>query len=109
MTLYELQKEINKWAKQFTVPYWKPHEIIARLAEETGELAREINHIYGPKKKKPAEETKEIGDEICDIFMSLMCLANSQGINLDQHWNELINKLYNRDNNRFEKTMEEEK
>src|SRR3989338_9627732 len=103
MTLNELQKEIDDWAQQFTTPYWKPHEIIARLAEETGELAREVNHIYGPKKKKSEEETKEIGAEICDIFMTLICLANSQKIKLDDNWQSLLDKLYKRDNLRFEK------
>ncbi|MBI2148481.1 nucleotide pyrophosphohydrolase [Candidatus Woesearchaeota archaeon] len=103
MTFSELQKEIDEWAQQFITPYWKPHEMIARLAEETGELAREINHRYGPKKKKPSEETKEIGEEICDIFMNLICLANSQSINLDQHWKNLMDKLYKRDSKRFER------
>ena len=52
MPLKDIQKQVDEWAKQFKIPYWKPHEILARLTEETGELAREINHIYGPKKKE---------------------------------------------------------
>ena len=103
MSFEQLQKEIDLWAQQFTVPYWKPHEIIVRLLEESGELAREVNHIYGPKKKKSTEENKEMGAEICDIFMNLICLANSQEIKLDDHWKDLINKLNNRDSLRFEK------
>lgn len=48
------------------------------ICEKVGELAREINHIYGPKKKKSTEETKEMADEIADIIFTLSCLANSQ-------------------------------
>ncbi len=52
MTLKEKQKKVDDWMSQFTEGYWSPHEIICRLSEETGELAREINHRFGPKKKK---------------------------------------------------------
>ncbi len=43
MSLKEVQNEVDKWVKQYGIGYWKPHEILARLTEETGELAREIN------------------------------------------------------------------
>src|SRR3989338_5182205 len=103
MTLNELQKEIDDWAQQFKTPYWKPHEIIARLAEETGELAREVNHIYGPKKKKSEEETKELGDEMADMIITLMCLAKSHNIDLDDSMEKAFDKINSRDTVRFEK------
>ena len=103
MGLYKVQQEVDEWAKQFKIPYWTPHQIIARLAEETGELAREVNDRFGPKKKKPEEDTHDIGSEIADVIMTLCCLANSRGINLDEHWRELMKKLYERDSLRFEK------
>mgnify|MGYP001570392608 CR=1 FL=1 len=106
MWLYELQQQVDEWAKQFKVPYWKPLEILARLTEETGELAREVNHRFGPKKKKPDEKPEDIGNEICDIVVTLVCLANSQGINLDEAWRATVDKLYKRDNARFEKKEE---
>ena len=68
MTLKDIQKEVDDWINQFKIGYWKPHEVLARLTEETGELAREINHIYGPKKKKSTEETKELSNEMADII-----------------------------------------
>ena len=49
------QHEIDLWFKEKSWPYWSPHEILARLIEEVGEFARIINHVYGPKKKKPDE------------------------------------------------------
>ena len=36
--------------------YFSPLANLARLTEEVGELAREINHYYGEKQKKPTEE-----------------------------------------------------
>ena len=79
-----MQNDVNKWTGQFTPQYWKPHEILARLIEETGELEREINHEFGPKKKKDSEEENTIGNEICDILFTLSCLANSQNIDLEK-------------------------
>ncbi|HIH21098.1 MAG: nucleotide pyrophosphohydrolase [Candidatus Diapherotrites archaeon] len=103
MALKEVQKKVDDWAKQFNPPYWQPLEIMARLTEEVGELARELNHIYGPKKKKSNEEIKELEDEICDIIMTLCCLANSHGIDLDEAFERTVKKLYERDSKRFGK------
>ncbi len=106
MSLKDYQKRVDEWAQQFETPYWKPHEIIARLAEETGELAREVNHIYGPKKKKSDEDLVDMGDEIADIYMTLICLANSHNIDLDEAMERLLVKLNIRDSSRFEKKKE---
>ena len=59
------QKQVDDWVRQYKVEYFKPLEIMARLTEEVGELAREINHRYGPKKKKDTEDLKE---ETVDII-----------------------------------------
>ncbi len=103
MSLKEIQEEVDTWVNQYAIGYWKPHEILARLTEETGELAREINHIYGPKKKKSSEETKELSDEIADIIFTLSCLANSLDLNLDESFQRVMDKCYGRDKDRFEK------
>jgi len=103
MSLKKIQNDVDEWTSQFKPQYWEPHEILARLMEETGELAREINHLYGIKKKKFPEESKELGGEIADIFFTLCCLANSKGIDLDESWQRMMDKLRSRDNDRFEK------
>jgi len=84
MSLKDAQKQVDEWISQHKVQYWQPHEMLARLIEEVGELAREINNIYGPKKKKSSEDVKEIEDEIADVIFTIICLANSQGIDLDK-------------------------
>ena len=103
MSLKDIQREIDDWVQQYKIPYWKPHEILTRLAEEVGELAREINHLFGPKKKKSEEEKKEMGDEIADIIFTLGCLANSQGIDLDESFKRVMDKCYGRDKDRWER------
>ena len=103
MPLKDIQKQVDKWTGQYKTPYWQPHEILARVIEEVGELAREINHLYGPKKKKSDEEIRELGEEIADVIFALCCLANSKGIDLDESFKRVMNKCYTRDKDRFEK------
>ncbi len=107
MSIKTNQKEVDKWASQFKIPYWQPHEILARLIEEVGELAREINALYGPKKKKPTEEIKELGDEMADVIFTIICLANSKGVDLDESFKHVMDKCYGRDNDRYEKKQKE--
>ncbi|MEK7801734.1 MAG: nucleotide pyrophosphohydrolase [Pseudomonadota bacterium] len=102
MTLQHVQEEVDTWVTQYKMGYWHPLEILARLTEETGELAREVNHRFGPKKKKSTEDLKELGEEMGDIIFTLACLANSQKINLDDCFQQAMNKCYGRDKDRFE-------
>ena len=37
----KIQKQVDEWVKQLKIGYFKPLEILARLTEEVGELARE--------------------------------------------------------------------
>jgi mutator protein MutT len=103
MSLKDIQRDVDEWTKQFTPQYWQPLEILARLTEETGEFAREVNHRWGPKKKKSTEEKKEVSDEMADIIFTLCCMANSQGIDLDEAFNKMMDKLKGRDSARFER------
>lgn len=99
----EIQKEVDEWVQQYKIGYFKPLEIMLRLTEETGELAREINHHFGPKKKKDTEDIKEIEDEIADIIFTLTCLSNSLDLDMDRGFKSIMNKLNNRDKDRWEK------
>lgn len=104
MPLKKIQDDVDRWTGQFTPQYWPPHEILARLAEETGELAREINHLYGAKKKKDGEHDNSLGQELTDIIFTVVCMANSQGIDLSEEWKRMMKeKLYGRDNYRFKR------
>jgi NTP pyrophosphatase (non-canonical NTP hydrolase) len=107
MKLKGIQKEVDLWIKQFKLGYFKPLEILARLMEEVGELAREINHQFGPKKKKVFEKDNNLGDEIADIIFTLACLANSLGIDLEKAFKRVINKYNQRDTDRWERKIKE--
>ncbi|MCH7597638.1 nucleotide pyrophosphohydrolase [Patescibacteria group bacterium] len=103
MIMKDYQKQVDDWVQQYKIGYWKPLEIMARLTEETGELAREINHRFGPKKKKSSEDKKELEDEIADIIFTLSCLANSLDLDIDRGFSSVMDKCYGRDKDRWEK------
>jgi len=104
MLLEDVQRDVDNWTKQFTPQYWPALEMMARLTEETGEVARELNHIYGTKKKKSTEDTQDLGQELSDILFTICCIANSHGINLQNEWEKMMReKQYGRDNQRYEK------
>lgn len=98
-----MQKEVDDWISQYKIGYYSPLAIITQSVEELGELAREVNNRYGPRIKKSPSDTAEIGEEITDVIFAMICLANSQGINLDEMWKKKIEKCYGRDDNRWEK------
>ncbi|HLC50809.1 MAG TPA: nucleotide pyrophosphohydrolase [archaeon] len=103
MSFKEVQKQVDEWAQQFKDPYFNPLAIVSFLMEEVGEVAREVNQRFGPKKKKATEDTKELGEEIADVMFGLICLANSQKIDLDENFKKMMDKRYNRDAPRYEK------
>ena len=92
----DMQKQVDRWVEQYKIGYWKPHEILTRLAEEVGELAREINHEFGPKKKKKDEKESEIENEIGDIIFTL-------DLDMERGFKHTMDKCYGRDKDRFEK------
>ena len=61
--------------------------------------------LYGPKKKKPTEKTKELADEMADVIFTIICLANSKGIDLDEAFKHMMDKCYGRDKDRYEKKL----
>ncbi|HLC72488.1 MAG TPA: MazG nucleotide pyrophosphohydrolase domain-containing protein, partial [Candidatus Nanoarchaeia archaeon] len=71
MALSDYQQKVEAWVQQYRIGYWKPHEILTRLTEETGEVAREVNHEFGPKKKKPDERVSSIGGELADVIFTV--------------------------------------
>ena len=100
-TLADVQKRVDVWISQFEEGYWPPLSMLARLTEEVGELAREINHSYGHKPKKTTEPAGEIALEVADIIFVLVCLCNSLGIDLGQAFERVMQKYDQRDRDRW--------
>jgi NTP pyrophosphatase (non-canonical NTP hydrolase) len=100
-TLREFQSEVDAWIQAVGGGYWSPHENLARIAEEVGELSRLVNHLYGPKPKKACEPGQELGEELADILFASICLANSQGIDLTDSLDLVLEKVWRRDRERY--------
>ena len=98
-----VQQVVDAWISQYPEGYWPPEWILARLTEEVGELSRELNHLYGPKKKKAAESNAKLQSEIGDVLFTIVCLANSEKIDLAAAFRDAMEKCYVRDVDRFEK------
>ncbi len=103
MSFKDAQEQVHQWVSQFKTPYFAPSEMMVCLMEEVGELSKEVNHRFGPKRKKNTEELQEFGDEMGDILFALICLANSQGVSLEAAFQKTMNKYTQRDKDRFEK------
>jgi NTP pyrophosphatase (non-canonical NTP hydrolase) len=101
-TLADVQREIDHLIKEeWQSSYWSPLSSLARLTEELGELAREINHTYGEKPKKASEGEGSIAAEMADILFILASLANSINIDLDVAFAEVMAKYQKRDAQRW--------
>ena len=100
-TIPEFQTEVDAWIQAVGGGYWSPHANLARIAEETGELARLINHLSGPKPKKASEAAQELGEELADIIFAIICLANSQNIDLEASLQKVLEKVWDRDRDRY--------
>lgn len=100
-TMNEMQNEVDKYIGQFKEGYFSPLAMMARLTEEMGELAREINHTYGEKPKKSSEKEKLIEEELGDVLFVMICLANSLNIDLAQAHDMVMNKFNTRDKDRW--------
>jgi len=107
MTLQQLQDTVNQWISQWEAGYWSPLENLARLTEEVGELAREINHDHGPKKKKSTEAESSVAAELGDILFVIVSIANSLDISLDEAMEQTMQKYRVRDADRFERRKDE--
>ncbi len=80
----KIQKQVDDWIKSpgHKVHYFPKNQILAQILEECGEVAREIAHLHGHKKKKVGEVTDGLEIEIGDVFFALCCLSNAEVIEL---------------------------
>lgn len=103
MELKEAQARVDAWIGQFEEGYWPPLVNLARLTEEVGELARLMNHRFGPKHKKPDEADQRLGEELADVLFVLLVIANSQGIDMADELDRVLEKYRLRDSDRWKR------
>jgi NTP pyrophosphatase (non-canonical NTP hydrolase) len=103
MSLTEAQRRVDEWIAQFEEGYFDPLTNMARLSEEVGELAREVNHRFGKKTKKQGEPDGDLAMEIADILFVVICMANREGIDLEAAFDRMMVKVESRDAERWTK------
>ena len=101
MTLEEAQARVDAWISRFEEGYWPPLTNLARLIEEVGELAREMNHRFGHKTKKPDEPEQDLALELADVLFVLLVIANEQGIRMSDALERVLAKYETRDAGRW--------
>lgn len=101
MSFSEAQSRVDAWISQFEEGYFDPLTNIARLSEEVGELAREVNHRFGQKTKKKDEAQGDMAMEMADIMFVLICMANREGIDLQEAFDRMMAKVDRRDAERW--------
>ncbi|WP_078556737.1 nucleotide pyrophosphohydrolase [Bacillus alkalicellulosilyticus] len=104
--LSEMQQEVDEYISQFKEGYFSPLAMLARMTEELGELAREVNHYYGEKPKKTSEEERTMEQEMGDLLFVLICFANSLDIDLEEAFDLVMTKFKTRDKDRWTKIKE---
>ena len=101
MSLSEAQRRVDRWIAQFEEGYFHPLTNLARLTEEVGEMAREVNHRFGQKTKRKDEAEGDLAMEMADILFVLICMANREGIDLQDAFDRMMEKVERRDAERW--------
>jgi NTP pyrophosphatase (non-canonical NTP hydrolase) len=93
---HKLKLNAVKLETNTTMPY-------TRLQQYIGEIAREINHVYGPKKKKLSEKTQSLEYNLNQSMACVEELAKKYEIKIDEGFEKLMKKFDTRDKDRWEK------
>lgn len=94
MNMKDLQKKVENFVKKYNLKH-SPEINTLDLVAEVGEIAKEIleSTNYG---KKKAKASKKIKLEIGDAFYSLINLANSLNIDLEEALELVLQKYKER-------------
>lgn len=100
MSLTTTQALVDKWVKQYGVRYFNELTNMALLTEEVGELARIMARKYGEQSFKENESADTLASEIADVLFVLVCIANQTGVNLQEAFEQSMEKKTQRDKER---------
>ena len=93
-----IQSAVQAWAERYwDGEYWPPLANLARLTEETGELARAVNQQFGAKRVKSSDDVADIENELGDLLFVIGCIANSTGADLQRGFDDALRKYRLRD------------
>lgn len=99
ITIENLQSTVDRWITGIGNGYFSPLTNMAILAEETGEVARQMSRIYGDQSFK-AGEAPNLADELADVLWVVAAIANQTGVDLTDALRHNLRKKTLRDRNR---------
>jgi NTP pyrophosphatase (non-canonical NTP hydrolase) len=91
--LSELQRQVDEEVRSFG-GYWGPFELLARMTEELGEVARDLQRQHG---MRPRPQPSNLTEELGDLLFTLAAFANLKGIDLEAAFTEVLEKYRRRD------------
>ena len=96
LTFEDARQRVDAYISQFEEGYFPPLLMLARLTEETGEIARVIAHGHG-KTPKPGEDAGDLEMELADLLFVMVCMANERGVSLERGFTRMMQKVETRD------------
>lgn len=90
----DIQEKIKKFCKENDMESPVEHRVLDTMSE-LGEVAKEILKMsdYG---KKPVEYRQELQSELGDVLYSLITIANTFDIDLEEALHDVLNKYEKR-------------
>lgn len=92
---------VDEWITGIGHGYFSPLTNMAILAEETGEVARQMSRIYGDQSFKEGENAN-LADELADVIWVVTAIANQTGVDLNEAIRNNVVKKTRRDLHRHE-------
>jgi NTP pyrophosphatase (non-canonical NTP hydrolase) len=105
LTFKDAARRVDAYISQFEEGYFSPLLMLARLTEETGEVARVIAHTHG-KTPKPGEDVGDLELELADLLFVMVCMANERGLSLERGFERMMQKVETRDEGRWTRKTE---
>jgi NTP pyrophosphatase (non-canonical NTP hydrolase) len=87
------QQQVDAWI-QAHGGYWEDWALLARMAEELGEVAGAMQRMKG---LRPRQEDVDLAAEVGDLLFILCAFANAHGIDLDDAFARTLAKYNARD------------
>jgi NTP pyrophosphatase (non-canonical NTP hydrolase) len=91
--LTEVQRKVDDAIRSFG-GYWGEFELLARLTEELGEVARDLQRQRG---MRPRPQPSNLEDEVGDLLFTVAAFANVQKIDLERAFRNVLAKYESRD------------
>ncbi len=105
LTFAAASKQVDRYISQFEEGYFPPLLMLARLTEETGEIARVLAHQNG-KTPKAGEDVGDLELELADLLFVMLSMANAQGLSLERGFERMMTKVAVRDKDRWTRKQE---